>query len=126
MGIFLTRPLSFFFSKDRSSKGRRLRELAPWPLPPPIFYPRLYLRRGRNRRGMGSPSISAPNPTRPPPPLPPPTTIRPTMCHFLCGGFFFSFFPRLPFYYSIIKSGQRDKNKTLRVLFLRKKKRPLF
>src|SRR5690554_7321665 len=47
------------------------------------------------------------------------------MCHLLCGGFFLSLFPRLPFNYAIIKSGQRDKNKTLRVLFLRKNKGPL-
>src|SRR5690554_5225688 len=86
------------------------------------FLPRLYLR-GRNRRGMGSPSISAPN--QPAPPPPPHTTIRHTMCHLLCGGFFLSLFPRLPFNYAIIKSGQRDKNKTLRVLFLRKNKGPL-
>src|SRR5690554_5207873 len=61
----------------------------------------------------------------PPPPPPPHTTIRHTMCHLLCGGFFLSLFPRLPFNYAIIKSGQRDKNKTLRVLFLRKNKGPL-
>src|SRR5690554_2076515 len=46
------------------------------------------------------------------------------MCHLLCGGLFLSLFPRLPFNYAIIKSGQRDKNKTLRVLFLRKNKGP--
>src|SRR5690554_7815303 len=61
----------------------------------------------------------------PPRPPPPHTTIRHTMCHLLCGGFFLSLFPRLPFNYAIIKSGQRDKNKTLRVLFLRKNKGPL-
>src|SRR5690554_7946734 len=72
---------------------------------------------------MGSPSISAPNPTRRPPP--PHTTIRHTMCLLLCGGFFLSLFPRLPFNYAIIKSGQRDKKKTLRVLFLRKNIGPL-